>query len=119
MKNRIPENLLLSPFFVFFLIHGSQVGSGILSFQRDLAEKAGYDAWISVILAGLSIHVILWMMYRILAANQYDVIDINKLCFGNVIGSLLNACIIVYFFSWPLSYSGVMWKLSKSGCFPL
>ncbi|WP_258313441.1 spore germination protein [Paenibacillus sp. tmac-D7] len=76
----INERFLISPFFVLFLIYTNLVGVGIINFQRDIIEGAGYDAWISVILCGLSIHIIVWMMYRILDKANQDVIDINPYC---------------------------------------
>lgn len=98
MKNLIDERFLVSPFFVFFLIYSSQVGVGMMTFQRTIAVSAGYDAWMAVILSGLSIHAILWMMYRILRIANHDVIHINSICFGKWMGGILNYFIIIYFF---------------------
>ncbi|MGC5326900.1 GerAB/ArcD/ProY family transporter [Brevibacillus sp. SYSU BS000544] len=94
----VRERFLISPFLVFFVIHGSELGVGILGFQRDLIKDAGYDGWISVLVAGLSIHLIIWMIYRVLVANNQDIIGIHKRYFGKMIGGVLNLFIILYFF---------------------
>src|SRR3954469_3851102 len=66
MNANVPESRKISPFLVFFLITSMQFGVGILGFQRFIAKSAGYDAWMSIILAGLMIHIILWMMLKML-----------------------------------------------------
>lgn len=39
--------------YIFF-IHGAQVGIGILTIPRDVAEIAGTDGWIGIILGWLA-----------------------------------------------------------------
>jgi spore germination protein (amino acid permease) len=97
VKTSIDEQYLVSPFFVFFLIYSSIISVEIMSFQRVIMEGAGYDAWISVLLSGLSIHILVWMIYRILKIANDDLIYINQFCFGKWIGGLLNVFIIFYF----------------------
>ncbi|MEH7237119.1 spore germination protein [Bacillus sp. JJ1562] len=94
---RIREASLVSPFFVFFLVHSMQVGVGMLGFQRIIAKSAGYDSWISVILAGLMVHIIVWIMYKILNHSKGDIIDVHKEVFGKWIGGFLSLFLIVYF----------------------
>jgi hypothetical protein len=60
------ERFLVSPFFVLFLIYSNIIGVGIMGFQRDIIKSAGYDAWISVLLSSISIHVLVWMTYLFL-----------------------------------------------------
>ncbi|PLS10347.1 GerAB/ArcD/ProY family transporter [Neobacillus cucumis] len=97
MEQLVPEKAKISPFLVFFLVHTMQIGIGVLGFQRIIAMTAGYDAWISVLFAGLSIHLILWMMYRILETVNGDVITAHTYIFGNKIGKLLSLPFILYF----------------------
>lgn len=94
---RIDERFLISPFFVFFLVLTNMIGLGMLRFQKEIIEGAGYDAWISVIVCGLSIHILVWMIYRIMRITNHDVIHVNQLCFGKWIGGTINIFIIVYF----------------------
>ncbi|MGD6804458.1 GerAB/ArcD/ProY family transporter [Rossellomorea vietnamensis] len=119
MRTVIDERFLVSPYFVFFLIYSNIIGIGIMSFQREIARDAGYDAWISVILTGLSIHILLWMMYRILKIANDDVIYINRFCFGKWIGGLINICFILYFFVLALIVFRVYIEVVQVWMFPL
>jgi spore germination protein (amino acid permease) len=96
MSTSIPERYQVSPFFVFFLVHANVVGVGILRFQQDIIQHAGYDAWISIILVGLSIHAIVWMMYRLLNDASFDMIHLHTLCFGKWLGRLASLLVILY-----------------------
>ncbi|USK31320.1 spore germination protein (plasmid) [Bacillus sp. CMF21] len=100
MKNPVDEKYLISPFLIVPLMYVSMVMPGVLNFQRELAEHAGYNAYISVVLVGISIHLILWMIYKILRSNQegLDVTAINKTCFGKIAGNIINFAIVLYFY---------------------
>lgn len=99
MNNGINEKHLISPYLVFSILYVGMVGVGILSFQKDLAKYAGYNSWISILLMGSSIHLVLWMIYKILSTNEgLDVTAINQAYFGKIPGNLLNLALIVYFY---------------------
>ncbi|MFS0822095.1 GerAB/ArcD/ProY family transporter [Bacillus sp. 1P02SD] len=93
---RVKESFLVSPFFVFFLIHSMQVGVGILGFQRIIAKTAGYDSWIAIILAGAAVHVIVWMMYKILNDSKGDIIEVHKEVFGKWVGGFFSLLFVIY-----------------------
>ncbi|SFK11395.1 spore germination protein (amino acid permease) [Halobacillus dabanensis] len=93
----IPENYLVTPMYVFFLIHSMQIGVGILGFEKYLVEKAGYDAWISILIAGVFLHLILWMIYRLLQNGGGDIVQIHKNVFGKYIGGFLSLVFSLYF----------------------
>ena len=97
MEQLVPEKAKISPFLVFFLLHTMQFGVGILGFQRIIALTAGYDAWISVIIAGLSVHVILWIMYKICETAHGDLISAHIFVFGNKIGKIISLPFVLYF----------------------
>ncbi|TLS38217.1 GerAB/ArcD/ProY family transporter [Pseudalkalibacillus caeni] len=97
MHAKVEEQFKISPYLVFFLVHSIQLGVGILGFQRVVAKTAQQDAWISVILAGASLNIVLWLMYRILRNKEGDVIWIQQQIFGKMIGGLLGTVWIVYF----------------------
>ncbi|NOU71828.1 GerAB/ArcD/ProY family transporter [Paenibacillus sp. LMG 31458] len=99
MKNPVDEKHLISPFLIVPLMYVSMVGVGVLNFQREVAEHAGYNAYISVVLVGISIHLILWMIYKILRSNQegLDVTAVNNTCFGKIAGNIINFAIVLYF----------------------
>ncbi len=93
----IPERRKISAFLVFFLIHSIQVGAGVLGFQRIIAQNAGYDGWISVILAGISTHIIMIIMYLILSKVDGDLVSAHTLVFGKWIGKIFSFIFILYF----------------------
>ncbi|MES1046476.1 GerAB/ArcD/ProY family transporter [Heyndrickxia oleronia] len=93
----VPENRKISPFLVFFTVTSIQIGVGALGFQRLIAKTAGYDAWISVIIAGLATNMIMWMMYKLLEMGKKDLSETHKFVFGKWIGSLFNTFFILYF----------------------
>ncbi|MFC4779356.1 GerAB/ArcD/ProY family transporter [Paenibacillus sp. GCM10023252] len=96
------EKNTISPFFIIFLIYVSMVGVGVLNFQRELIQDAGYDGWISVLLMAISVHVILWMIYRILSTAHHeaeDITSINLRYFGKWLGNGVNLLIVLYFYS--------------------
>ncbi|AZB43095.1 spore gernimation protein GerB [Bacillus sp. FJAT-42376] len=92
----LPENKQVSPFFVFYLIHSQQIGVAVLGFERYVAKSAGHDAWISVILSGLSIIGVMWLCYRILTKEGNDIISIHQRLFGKYAGNILNTAFAAY-----------------------
>jgi spore germination protein AB len=97
MNSNVPESRKISPFLVFFLIHSMQMGVGILGFQRFIAKTAGYDAWMSIILTGLMVHIILWMMYKMLKIADGDMTSIHTFVLGKKVGNILSSIFILYF----------------------
>ncbi|WP_044640384.1 GerAB/ArcD/ProY family transporter [Risungbinella massiliensis] len=86
----------VSPHHVFFVIHGMQIGVGMLGFERIVAEHAEQDAWISVLLSGLALHLILWMMYKILERGKGDIFQIHHQMFGRVFGNIVSGILFFY-----------------------
>ncbi|MGE8206559.1 GerAB/ArcD/ProY family transporter [Heyndrickxia sp. NPDC080065] len=93
----IPENRKISPSLVFFTIHGMQFGIGVLGFQRIIAQTAGYDSWISIIIAGIGTGMIMWMIFKILEIGKQDLGENHQFVFGKWIGALFNTFFILYF----------------------
>ncbi|RFU69825.1 GerAB/ArcD/ProY family transporter [Bacillus sp. V59.32b] len=93
------ENNKVSPYFAMFLVHKMQIGVGILGFERVIAKDAEYDAWISVLIAGISVNVILWMCFRMLHKDGNDIISIHKYLFGRWFGGGLSVILFIYFLS--------------------
>lgn len=98
MQNVVKENYLISGFFVFFLIHASMVGVGLLSFQHFIYELAGNDAWIPVLLMGVCLHFIIWMIFKMLGNPAKDIIDLHRILFGKFLGNLITFVMIGYYF---------------------
>ncbi|MGP4040754.1 GerAB/ArcD/ProY family transporter [Gracilibacillus sp. D59] len=97
MEQNNKENYLVSTFFVFFLIHSSQTGIGLLNFQNTIIENAGHDSWISIIITGLSLHIILWMILKMVSNPTKDLLKIHQISFGEKIGNFLSVIVIGYF----------------------
>ncbi|SEN96437.1 spore germination protein (amino acid permease) [Mesobacillus persicus] len=97
MQQPVPENLKISPFMAAFVVVAMQIGIGVLGYQRLIAKDAGYDAWISVIIGGATIHAIIWMMYKICETVDGDVLTANIYVFGKAIGKSINTFFILYF----------------------
>ncbi|MRG85698.1 GerAB/ArcD/ProY family transporter [Salinibacillus xinjiangensis] len=98
MGKHVPDYFKISPFLTFFLITAVQVGVGILSFQSIIVEPAGYDAWISIIIASIGVHILIFMMYKILNQEEHkDIFDIQTMLFGKWIGKSLGVITCVYF----------------------
>lgn len=97
MNSSVPERLQISPYMAAYVVVAMQIGIGALGFQRIIAKDAGYDAWISVIGAGLVTHIFIWMMYKICEAAEGDVIHANVYVFGKLIGNIINTLFIFYF----------------------
>lgn len=88
----------VSPYFVFFIVYNSQVGVGILGFQRTISAKAGFDAWIGVLIAGCLVQAFIWIMYKLLGMADGDIVDIHHSIFGNFIGKGFSFIIMFYYF---------------------
>ncbi|MCM2534644.1 spore germination protein [Neobacillus pocheonensis] len=97
MEQLVHEKVKISPFLVFFLIHSMQFSIGVLGFQRLIAFTAGYDAWVAVIFTGLSIHIILWMMYKIVETANGDMVTANTFVFGKKMGKLISLPVVIYY----------------------
>ncbi|MCA0989072.1 GerAB/ArcD/ProY family transporter [Guptibacillus algicola] len=99
----VKEQHKISPFLVFYLVHTMQIGVGVMGFQRIVAKEAGNDAWISVLLAGISLHIVIFLMYKILLKENGDIIAVHKRLFGKWIGGLLSWVLIIYFIAMSLT----------------
>lgn len=121
MQQTEHERFHISPFFVFFTIHCSQIGVGILSLPNLLNEETGHDGWMSVIIAGTIIHILIWMIYKIFksAGENKDVIQVNVQYFGKWIGNMVNVVLLVYFFSFALIVMRIYTEIIQVWVFPL
>ncbi|MED4402223.1 GerAB/ArcD/ProY family transporter [Metabacillus fastidiosus] len=97
MRNLLKENLLISPFLVFYIINSMQLGGGALFDLRGMSQHAGYDTWISIIVSGLSMHILIWLLYQILNKGKGDIVAIHRDLFGKWVGGFLSLLFISYF----------------------
>ncbi|SDM78380.1 GerAB/ArcD/ProY family transporter [Sediminibacillus halophilus] len=92
------ENKKISRRQFFFIIIQTQIGVGVLSLPFDLHQAAKQDGWISFVLAGLCIQLLIVAMW--LTARQFpddDLISFLPKLFGNAIGKLLSSAYYLYF----------------------
>lgn len=90
---------MLHAYLLFFVITNTQVGVGIFTFQRIVYEASTRDAWISVIIAGLVTHLIMWLLVRMLQKyKSADLFGIQFDLYGKWIGMIFNLIYIVYYF---------------------
>ncbi|WP_170008097.1 GerAB/ArcD/ProY family transporter [Bacillus fonticola] len=94
---KVPETRQVSPFLVFYLITSMQIGVGVLGFQRVISIEAGYDSWISIIAAGASIHIIVYIFYKIVQKSDGDLVSAHQIVFGKWIGNLLSTVYTGYY----------------------
>lgn len=114
------ESHTISPYLVFFLLQSSMIGVGIMNFQRELINHGGYSTWITVLLAGITIHLLVWIIYRMLSTDQInsDLISLNKACFGRIVGNLMNGLAVFYFFMVAFSVFRVFVEIVQVWLFP-
>ncbi|WP_078381268.1 GerAB/ArcD/ProY family transporter [Sutcliffiella halmapala] len=92
-----PKKFQISPFLVFFLIHGTQFGVGALGYQRIIAMSAGYDAWMGIILFGFFTNIIIYFMYKICEKGGGDLANAHRFAYGKWLGNIFTMLFIIYF----------------------
>ena len=81
----------------FFVVVSAQIGVGIHGFQRVISKDAGYDAWISILLAFLLSHIVVFFMIKTLELYpSNDLYGINQDLFGKYFGNFLNFIYVIY-----------------------
>ncbi|RJS60207.1 GerAB/ArcD/ProY family transporter [Bacillus sp. PK3_68] len=90
------EDKKVSPYLAFYIVNSMQLGVVALSFERFIAKEAGHDAWISVVIAGFAIGIILWMTYQIVIKGENDITVIHRDLFGKWLGGLLTLLVLAY-----------------------
>ncbi|MCD5324838.1 MULTISPECIES: GerAB/ArcD/ProY family transporter [Pontibacillus] len=101
---QVPEGIQIQAFYLIFLIHTTQVGTGIMGISTHIYAEAKQDAWISVIIAGVWVSISVFCMSKIL--NQYQSADLPGIqvdIFGKWIGKILGTLLALYFFSLLIS----------------
>lgn len=94
------ESLQFNAFLVMFMIHATQFGLGATGLQRIIFKEAKQDAWISILLAGFAIHLIVWIMSKTLKKfENMDVFQIHTQIYGNFIGRSVNFVYGLYLYS--------------------
>ncbi|TDQ36085.1 GerAB/ArcD/ProY family transporter [Aureibacillus halotolerans] len=98
MAYQVKKQHQVSAFFVFFLLHGVQIGISILNFQHSLVKHVQYDAWLTIAISGLLVHIIIAMIYFMMKRSNGDIVNLHDRVFGKWFGRFLLFCISIYFF---------------------
>lgn len=119
MKVSVREQFLISPSLAFFTVHSMQIGVGVLGFQRYVAIYTEQDSWITVLVAGATIHIIIWMMYKMLNKDQGDLISIHERTFGKWIGGFFTLLFMIYFIALGITILRTFIEVIQVWMFPV
>ncbi|QRG68351.1 GerAB/ArcD/ProY family transporter [Brevibacillus choshinensis] len=94
----IPENRKISPLQLMFVIIQSQVGAGILSLPYQVHLSAKGDSWISMLLSGVLVQILIVGYWMLMSRNPGSTLfRLTTERTGAVFGFLINLCYIGYF----------------------
>ncbi|TFB22150.1 spore gernimation protein [Filobacillus milosensis] len=94
----VPKDNQIKAAYLIIAIHTVQVGVGIAGYPRLVFMDAKQDSWISIIITGLILSLVIACMVFIL--NTYknqDLAGILCTAFGNIIGKFFSMIFVVYF----------------------
>ncbi|WP_186579320.1 GerAB/ArcD/ProY family transporter [Aquibacillus kalidii] len=104
VNNVVKPNLQIRAFYLFFIIVNIQTGLGILGAPRHIFQEAKQDGWMSVLICGVLMHLVVFAMLFILKKYESaDLLGIQVDIFGTWIGKLLGTLYLVYIFATLLS----------------
>lgn len=96
MKKYAFNDITLMQFI--FMIHGAQVGVGLLSLPKELAQFAGTDGWISLLIGWAIAVLASVIIVQIMKQHPEDTLyDLIPRYFGKAIGLFIKIFIIFYF----------------------
>lgn len=105
MEEVITNKISITKFQLFFVLIQSQIGIGILSLPNVVQESAKGDGWISIILAGVVVQLILFIYWFLLKRFPNDTFtEITQKILGRFLGRIINFIIYFYF----IMYGGIL-----------
>ncbi|KGP73094.1 GerAB/ArcD/ProY family transporter [Pontibacillus yanchengensis] len=94
---KIKPNIQITAFYLFFIIHTMQIGAGIMGVPQIIYKESKNNAWISVLIAGVFLHLTIFVMVTLLKQyNNADLFAIQKDVFGKWISRFLGTFYILY-----------------------
>jgi spore germination protein (amino acid permease) len=94
------EGLMFNAFLIMFILHTAQTGVGIAGLPRVIYMEANRDAWISVILAGILVSIVLFIMVKTLETyDSTDLYGIHLDIYGKWFSKGFNVLYIGYYLS--------------------
>ncbi|MEH6940137.1 GerAB/ArcD/ProY family transporter, partial [Bacillus sp. JJ664] len=89
---------MISNKHLFFLILFTQFGISITSLPNTIYKKAGHDGWISVLLGGVIIQILLFVYYGLYKQfPNTSFTDYTKILTSSFVGTCINVCYYIYF----------------------
>lgn len=83
---------------LFFMIFQSQIGIGLLSLPVSVHKYTQSDGWISVLIAGFSIQVVIVLLWILLWGFKGKTIyEITVIVFGKFLGKIINFFYMLFF----------------------
>ncbi|UOQ43598.1 spore germination protein [Halobacillus salinarum] len=100
----ITNDTKIQAFYLFYVIHTVQIGAGLMGVPRIIFLEAGVDAWISIIIASIGLHIVAAVMLFVLKEyDNADILGIQEDVFGKWIGMFFSLMYLVYLFPTTLS----------------
>jgi spore germination protein (amino acid permease) len=97
-----------------------QTGIGSIILPKALAKEVGHDGWISIIITGFLAIAVAALIALLLKNNSgKGILDINKLVFGRVIGTILNILIFAYLLAAASAGAKIFVTFLRISFFPL
>lgn len=88
----------ITPFQLTFILIHAQVGVGVITLPYDLFLKAKGDAWISILITGAILQILLFLfwglMNRFPSSNLFEIV---QQLFGKIIGKIIIIIYCLYF----------------------
>lgn len=114
------NSMSITKFQLFFVLIQSQIGIGLLALPNVVQESAKGDGWISIIIAGLVIQVLLVVYSILLRRFPSDMLtDITRKVLGNIIGGTVNYAVYFYFILTGSTLTILMVKILNEQLLPL
>nr|WP_168413016.1 GerAB/ArcD/ProY family transporter [Bacillus salacetis] len=83
---------------LFMLLLQTQIGIGILSLPYDVSQKAESDGWISILISGAVIEILMIMYLFLFIKGKVDSFhSLIQSLLGKWMGSLINSLYFLYF----------------------
>ncbi|WP_339146167.1 MULTISPECIES: GerAB/ArcD/ProY family transporter [unclassified Sutcliffiella] len=89
----------ISQWQLFVLIIQTQIGVSVLSLPYTVSKNAKWDGWISVIVAGIGIQIIITVIWMLLKNKDKmeTIYSMQMLLFGKKLGFIFNSLYILFF----------------------
>lgn len=87
----------INAFLLWLIIYKVQVGIGLAGFASRIYEDAQQDAWVSVLIAGMLVHAVVFVMLAVLKKEPgQDLFDIHRNRYGKMAGTFFNLVYSLY-----------------------